>query len=64
MKNYLKTRLEKIRGRFVRGLEALLGHPLVSKILLRLLGDILIWLARLAILGLLSYAGITTSTSF
>ncbi len=52
-------RLKALWGRFIGTIGRLLGHPLVVKVLLSVLGGILLWLAKLLIIGLLSTIGIT-----
>lgn len=58
-----KKRLEAFRGRLCGTAGCLLGHPLVISVLLTVSGNILTWLAKAFISGLLLYAGITISTN-
>ncbi|WP_318485423.1 hypothetical protein [Photobacterium leiognathi] len=58
----IMKRLKALRGRFLETVGRLLGHPLVVQVLVSVLGRLLLWLAKLAIIGLLSYVGITIPT--
>lgn len=55
-------RLGALRGRLFGTVGRLLGHPLIVQVLISVLGKILLWLAKLVIIGLLSYVGITIPT--
>lgn len=59
MRIYLKKRLKALRDRFFGIVEVLLGHQLIMRVIVCILGKILISLGKLALIGLLSYAGIT-----
>lgn len=59
----LTKRLEAYRGRFFGIIGRLLGHPIVMKVLVTMSGNILTWLTKALISGLLLYAGITIPTN-
>lgn len=58
----LLKRLKALRGRFFGTVGRLLGHPLVVGLLLSLLGELLLWLTKGLIIGLLLFVGITFPT--
>lgn len=58
----IKKRLKALRGRFFGTVGRLLGHPLVVRTLFAVLGKLILWLAKLALIGLLSYVGFTIPT--
>ena len=62
----IMKRLKALRGRFFGTVGRLLGHPLVVQVLVSVLGRILLWLAKLAIIGLApaAHGGTRTGRAF
>jgi hypothetical protein len=55
----LAKRLKALRDRLFGILGRLLGHPVMIKLVVSVSGSLLLWMLKLAIIGLLSVVGIS-----